>query len=542
MKLKRGHTSGVHKVVPLKHTGNLGQGSRFVKCPLCRANLAWHTINAHLDTAHAFANDSTCSRPASGASGGSECTKTSSSDPVRGHFRPRRPQQDNITTDSKSQPNHKHQQPWWQTDGPSNHSLAAAKLTTSTRQATPLMDDELCSLTPCEVVRDALPAKLANTLLKDLMSDAATWTRGTWYMGGKEHTAPRTSSYYTLRDIEEATSVRAFDDIAKDVSSSVDTQMAAPELEEAASIVSEHVNRLAGRVQSSLASSDRDGWHCSYALCNMYQDGQEGVGPHADRLTTLGPRPIIASLSLGATRIFRIKCMTPHADATTKPATPLSGWQQSVQLPVSGPPHAAQGGVLYSANGPTCNARPSAESSCQYLLQTGRAAQRQEFVGMQDAADGSNASQHCMQEGMQSNVPNGPQAVLHGGNRAAPQQKQQSCPKPGTQSVCSADVQLPHNTLVIMWPPMQEAWKHEVPKCKHVENHPIAGKARINLTFRRLKPEWAGKSPCCRCNQQAVMKASLPSSATSQQRYYFACDNTKGPSCGFFSWAQIAEI
>lgn len=80
----------------------------------------------------------------------------------------------------------------------------------------------------------------------------------------------------------------------------------------------------------------------------------------------------------------------------------------------------------------------------------------------------------------------------------------------------------------------------QIPKCKNVESHPIAGKARINLTFRRLKPEWAGKSPCCRCNQQAVLKASLPSSATSQQRYYFACDNTKGPGCGFFSWAQIA--
>ncbi|DBB16361.1 TPA: hypothetical protein ACH3X3_014656 [Trebouxia sp. C0006] len=439
-------------------------------------------------------------------------------------MQPRGAQQEHTTTDSESQPKHKHQQPWWQTGGPSNQSLASAKLITNTRQATPLKDDELRSLTPCEVVRDALPAKLADTLLKGLMSDAATWNRGTWYMGGKEHTAPRTSAYYTLHDTE-------------DVSSSVDTQKAAPELKEAASVVSDHVNRLAGRVQSSLASSDRDGWRCSYALCNMYQDGQEGVGPHADRLTMLGPRPIIASLSLGATRIFRIRCMTPQADVTTKPVTPLSGWQQSEQLPVSRPPHAAQGRVVHSANGPSCDA----ESSCQHSLQTGRAAQGKEFVGMQDAADGAKASQHFMQEAMQSNAPKGQQAALHGGHGAAPQQKQQSCPKPGIQSVCSADVQLPHNTLVIMWPPMQEAWKHEVPKCKHVERHFIAGKARINLTFRRLKPEWAGKSPCCRCNQQAVLKASLPSSATSQQRYYFACDNTKGPGCGFFSWAQIAE-
>jgi len=187
------------------------------------------------------------------------------------------------------------------------------------------------------------------------------------------------------------------------------------------------------------------------------------AGGCADRLTTLGPRPIIASLSLGATRIFRIKCMTPQADATTKPMTPLSEWQQSVQLPVSGPPHAAQGGVVHTANGPSRNVvRPSAERSCQHLLQTGRAAQQQESVGTQDAADRMKASQHCMQEAMQSDALRGQQAALHGSDGAAPQLKQQSCPKPGVQSVCSADVQLPHNTLVIMWPPMQEAWKHEV--------------------------------------------------------------------------------
>ncbi len=29
-------------------------------------------------------------------------------------------------------------------------------------------------------------------------------------------------------------------------------------------------------------------------------------------------------------------------------------------------------------------------------------------------------------------------------------------------SITRIDVPLPHNTLVIMWPPCQEAWKHEV--------------------------------------------------------------------------------
>jgi len=32
----------------------------------------------------------------------------------------------------------------------------------------------------------------------------------------------------------------------------------------------------------------RDHWHLSYALCNLYQDGQEGVGPHAGEFPITG--------------------------------------------------------------------------------------------------------------------------------------------------------------------------------------------------------------------------------------------------------------
>ena len=63
-----------------------------------------------------------------------------------------------------------------------------------------LTDDNLRCVTPCEVVRGALPAALATQLLKILLADSASWTRGTWYMGGKEHLAPRTSAYYSLQE------------------------------------------------------------------------------------------------------------------------------------------------------------------------------------------------------------------------------------------------------------------------------------------------------------------------------------------------------
>ena len=36
--------------------------------------------------------------------------------------------------------------------------------------------------------------------------------------------------------------------------------------------------------------------------------------------------------------------------------------------------------------------------------------------------------------------------------------------------------------------------------------HPVAGLARINLTFRRLDPQTAQRAPACKCGQKAVLK------------------------------------
>ena len=42
-------------------------------------------------------------------------------------------------------------------------------------------------------------------------------------------------------------------------------------------------------------------------LCNAYRDGNDSMGWHADDEPELGSEPVIASLSLGATRRFRIR-------------------------------------------------------------------------------------------------------------------------------------------------------------------------------------------------------------------------------------------
>ncbi|UNK41893.1 alpha-ketoglutarate-dependent dioxygenase AlkB [Luteimonas sp. S4-F44] len=42
-------------------------------------------------------------------------------------------------------------------------------------------------------------------------------------------------------------------------------------------------------------------------LANLYRDGRDAMGWHSDDEPELGPRPVIASLSLGATRRFVLK-------------------------------------------------------------------------------------------------------------------------------------------------------------------------------------------------------------------------------------------
>ena len=50
-------------------------------------------------------------------------------------------------------------------------------------------------------------------------------------------------------------------------------------------------------------------------LLNLYRDGRDGMGWHADDEPELGPDPAIASLSLGATRRFRMRHRR-HRDQT----------------------------------------------------------------------------------------------------------------------------------------------------------------------------------------------------------------------------------
>ena len=114
----------------------------------------------------------------------------------------------------------------------------------------------------------------------------------------------------------------------------------------------------------------------------------------ADRLTMLGPMCIIASLSIGATRTFRIRRVAapdqPHG--STSSSEPAVHAAQQRKQPLVGPTRSA----------PARLEQPAADDPQQPLSRS-------------------------------------------------------ACLQPTT-----VDIELKHNSLVIMWPPMQEEWKHEV--------------------------------------------------------------------------------
>lgn len=59
--------------------------------------------------------------------------------------------------------------------------------------------------------------------------------------------------------------------------------------------------RIRSRVQQL------SGWRFNAVLLNLYRDGRDGMGWHADDEPELGPEPAIASLSLGAQRRFCLR-------------------------------------------------------------------------------------------------------------------------------------------------------------------------------------------------------------------------------------------
>ncbi|KAF9102373.1 hypothetical protein BGX29_004687 [Mortierella sp. GBA35] len=105
-------------------------------------------------------------------------------------------------------------------------------------------------------------------------------------------------------------------------------------------------------------------------------------------------------------------------------------------------------------------------------------------------------------------------------------------------------IALPHNSLCIMWPPMQEEWKHEVPPQPTVTPHPISGTARINITYRLRREGFSPQdTPVCKCGVAMVLRCVFKNKANYGRYFYmcYAAGSKMGQTCGEFLWVDMEE-
>ena len=182
---------------------------------------------------------------------------------------------------------------------------------------------------PFVLVERVMPPRDADALLEDLRAEATTWGQDEWWIAGEARKAPRLTAVYEMRvDDARAEALRmaglddddddADDDDAEDGGGGYE-RVPPPGMRVAAERASAAVTAALRSVPSRhlpddmLESVDDDSykWAPTYAVANFYRDGSDRVGPHADQLTSLGPLPAIAGLSLGATRSFRLRKRWP---------------------------------------------------------------------------------------------------------------------------------------------------------------------------------------------------------------------------------------
>ncbi len=145
---------------------------------------------------------------------------------------------------------------------------------------------DLIAIPAAEVYYDRrfLPPKEA-TLLFNALLDKCPWQRRRTAFG---HPVPRDEAYYGDPGAHYAYSRRAYKPL--------------PWLPELLSLEARVEEATPAAAYANLGLP-KLGYNA--VLCNLYRDGNDSVGLHADAEPEMGP--VIASVSLGAERLFRLK-------------------------------------------------------------------------------------------------------------------------------------------------------------------------------------------------------------------------------------------
>lgn len=93
------------------------------------------------------------------------------------------------------------------------------------------------------------------------------------------------------------------------------------------------LTKLVRRVNESLAARGETSSPFNHVLLNLYRNGNDSMGAHADDEAELGPNPLVASLSLGQERRFQIRLKKKYRLPVPKGTRISSRAELEVPLP-----------------------------------------------------------------------------------------------------------------------------------------------------------------------------------------------------------------
>lgn len=152
------------------------------------------------------------------------------------------------------------------------------------------------------VHKNALPESLANSLLKKLSEDTEDFTPNQFYLFGKKCTSNHltkmfsSSEHILSGDIEIYYNSYSLSHIAQ-----YDDDLKIAQL-----IIEDLVNDSIARRDPLPYQIRSPNWKGDVVLVNRYYK-DSNLDWHSDKMTSIGPQPIIASLSLGCAREFRVR-------------------------------------------------------------------------------------------------------------------------------------------------------------------------------------------------------------------------------------------
>ncbi|KAK6331374.1 hypothetical protein TWF730_004456 [Orbilia blumenaviensis] len=174
-----------------------------------------------------------------------------------------------------------------------------------------------------------LTPEIANQLLLECLAEVPSFGKYEFRLFERNVSSPHTASFFVRDEVMAAQHRRGY---MYNGSYLDDIRTFTPTMRTVVPLIENFVNdQISERIINVYPGSQKlkhmlppGKWHITSAFMNCYDGAKQSVGWHSDQLTYLGPRTVIASISLGVEREFRLRRVAPVVVDTAVPFEPDS--------------------------------------------------------------------------------------------------------------------------------------------------------------------------------------------------------------------------